>query len=100
MKRELPQGFSKLDIEFVIRGWNTLYEQVMGGNISLKPENFDEVYEDDDYIDRYMVEDIAEFCITTDKSENTTYLSHDIILGIDAFIDSELYSIEELYAML
>lgn len=100
MKRELPQGFSKLDIEFVIRDWNILYERVMGGNISLDSENFDEVFEDDGYIDRYIWEGNAEFCITTDKSENTTYLSHDMILQMDCFMDSEQCSIEELYSML
>ena len=94
---ELPYGFNKEEIEEVINQWNKINDEVGFGTFPLFTFDYEQMYEDDEYIDRYFWQGNVEFCITTDKAENAHYLSESLYLNKDG--NSEPFLIGELKEM-
>lgn len=79
----------------IAKDWYAINEAVKNNN--LEEFNFEEVYEDGEYTDRYFwgsVDEDVEFCITTDSQENETYLSQDLYISLDDCI--ELYDLSKI----
>lgn len=91
---ELPKGYTKEEIKSVIESWNEIYDKVNNGTFPMDRESFDQVFEDDEYIDRYFWAGDAEFCITTYKETDETYLSESLYLSLED--DTESFLIEQL----
>lgn len=99
---ELPYGFNKGEIEEIINQWDKLYNEVESGTFPIETYDYDQVYEDEEYIDRYVWMGNAEFCISTvkydeDKRVDIHYLSESLYLNKDGF--SEPFLIGELKEM-
>ena len=96
---ELPYGFTKEEIKEIVDEWDEFYLQITSNCYPFNEIEFDEVYEDDEYIDRYIWVGDAEFCISTKKwnegkRANIHYLSENIYLNKNG--NSEPFFIEEL----
>ena len=102
---ELPYGITVEEIKEIVNDWNRIYNDVENNRIDLRRyddngnANFDDYWEDDEYIDRYMNIGNAEFCISSEKLENKeTWLSEDIVIGKEDWI--ERFFIDELEKMI
>lgn len=91
---ELPYGFTIEEVKGIVNDWNKIYDDVENNRIDLRRyddngnANFDDYWEDDEYIDRYKNVGNAEFCISSEKFENKeTWLSEDIGVGKDGWND-------------
>ena len=79
----------------IVNEWNDIYEDVMRGAVWVKdPSEYEQIFEDDCYIDRYLWRGDAEFCITTDIPENVTYLSETVMVGFGD--ESAQFNLDEL----
>lgn len=102
---ELPYGITVEEIKEIVNDWNRIYDDVENNRIDLRQyddngtANFDDYWEDDEYIDRYKNVGNAEFCISSEKFENKeTWLSEDIVIGKEDWI--ERFFIDELEKMI
>lgn len=87
---ELPYGFTIDEVKEIVNKWNVIYDDLENNRIDLRKyddkgcSNFDEYYEDDEYIDRYIQDGTTEFCISSEKFENKeTWLSETIVVAKD-----------------
>lgn len=102
---ELPYGFTIEEVKEIVNDWNRIYDGVENNRIDLRRyddngnANFDDYWEDEEYIDRYMNVGNAEFCISSEKFDNKeTWLSEDIVISKDD--GGERFFIDELREMI
>lgn len=105
MKREIPEGFTRTDVEKIIEDWNNLFEEVMNGYHHETEEeecDCDEFYLADGFIDRWFEFDNYSFCVTTDMNVgiHSTRLSEDIELRVGEFGDDRMFNIHELKSLI
>lgn len=102
-KIELPYGKTKEYVKSVIEAWENYNTEINNGKeYSCKPSDYDDYWEDDEYIDRYIYDsEIGDccFCISTEKCSGTTWLSETITIYYEDGGCDEFY-IEELRKML
>jgi hypothetical protein len=83
----------------VIMDWEDIEWDVDNDNMDAYEDQFEQVYEDEEVIDRYFhssVNDDVEFMITTDKNENETHLSEVMTIKFDECGEPQDYEIDEL----
>lgn len=104
-KIELPYGKTEGYIKSMIEAWDHFDKQVKQNDqefISCNPEDFDEYYEDDEYIDRYFYDDElgdCVFCVSTEKATGKNWLSEKVSIAFENG-EVEYYWINELREMI
>lgn len=105
---ELPYGLTLDEVKEIVDMYDNLYNDVEQGR-EPKPQydeigcpNYDDWYEDDEYIDRYLQIGDAEYCISTekydeDKRADKHWLSERVIISTDG--KPEHWFISELYKL-
>lgn len=92
---------TKAEIQAIVAIWHEWYGKVERNELNFDNKNqWDGIYEDDQYLDHYKFVDNVELCVTIDRDENETYLSERIYVYDDKDDLIDDFFIGELEEML
>lgn len=97
MKREIPEGFTRTEIEETIKLWEALDILVTNG---VMPAVEIDVTHNDIYTDRWFRIGCAEFVVTNEEGESPHLGEVLALYSTDYDLDYETYDIDDLREML
>ena len=97
MKREIPEGFTRNEIENIVKVWDALDRLVINGVL---PDVEMEVTYNDIYTDRWFIIGNAEFVITNEEGEKPHLADAITLYPADIDLDCEECTIDDLREML